>query len=92
LVPLRQHYQQTQAALSVRDMQAFENLKSQLIAYPLYPYSLFADLKSRLRSVTEEKILVFARDQKWGRIWLRPHDHPERMLNKPGLRDAIPIT
>jgi soluble lytic murein transglycosylase len=211
LVPLRQLYQQAQTALSVRDMQAFENLRPQLIAYPLYPYLLFADLKSRLRSATDEEILVFietyrhtplasrlrkawlntladenlqdkflaayepssdvklfcyyltariqsgqtsgitdaiknlwlighsqpatcdspfhwfekqgeltskrlwvrielamnqgnivlvkrlshklnARDQKWVRLWLRTYDHPERMLNEPGLRDDIPIT
>jgi hypothetical protein len=92
LVPLRQLYQRAQTALSVRDMQAFAKLKPQLIAYPLYPYLVFADLKSRLRSATDEEILVFARDQKWVRLWLRTHDHPERMLNEPDLRDDIPLT
>ena len=52
-------YQQAQAALSARDRQAFETLKPQLTAYPLYPYLLFADLKSRLRSATDEEILGF---------------------------------
>jgi hypothetical protein len=59
LVPLRQLYQQAQAALSVHDMRAFENLRPRLITYPLYPYLLFADLKSRLRSATDEEILIF---------------------------------